>query len=234
MHNPTSSEYRRSMMKTPMLVSSLAALVLTAGAAQAQVVNGDFAGGLTGWTIAGDAKVTGGVLSLTNAYTDALDGPFNLSGQPAVWIGDVEVAAGAAPLALDLVFPDAGTEGSTAQQSFTVTAGQQLNFSWSFGTLETSFLDHAFVVIDGQVTTLATRTSAPSGLQSFSHVFTQGGTVSLAFGVVDTGDVLGVSTLNISDVNLTAAVPVPEPAPAAMLLAGLGVMGLLVKRRRAG
>lgn len=230
-HSSLSDIRRPTMQSSRLLLPSLIALALGAGAAQAQVVNGDFQNGLTGWTTIGDLLAASGELTLTTAFIDDQDGPFNLSGQPAAWIEGVETVAGVAPLALDLAFPDSAYEGSAAQQTFAVTAGQELSFSWRFSTLETGFLDHAFVAIDGIVTTLATRGTG-SGLQSFSHVFTQDGTVSLAFGVVDTGDVTGVSSLAISNVQLAAAVP--EPAPAAMLLAGLGVLGLLAKRRRAG
>jgi len=227
---PKLLDIRRPTMKPLKFFPALAALALASGATHAQVVNGNFQNGLTGWTVTGDAAVNAGKLTLTTAFTDEQDGAFNLSGTPAAWIGDVETAAGAAPLAFDLAFPDAAYEGTAVQQSINVSAGQFLSFSWQFATQETGFLDHAFVVIDGSVFTLATRATAPGGI--FSLPITQDGTVSLAFGVVDTGDVTGVSALSVSNVQLSAVVP--EPAPAAMLLAGLGVMGLLVKRRRAG
>lgn len=219
-------------MNKPMLSSLavLGALALASAGAQAQVVNGNFQNGLASWSTYGDVVAQGGTMTLTTAYIDTEDLPFNLSGHAAVDIGMVEAAAGVAPYALDLSATEYGFEGSLSTQSFNVAAGQTLSFSWSFSTHETQFEDHAFVVIDGQAFTLATRSSAVAGQQSFSHVFSSAGTANLAFGVIDTVDGLGVSSLAVSNVQLTTAVP--EPTPAAMLLAGLGVMGLLARRRR--
>lgn len=210
------------------LLRTLAAVSLAAaaGAAQAEISNPGFDPGLAGWTVLGDARGQSGVLTLTSAFTDVEDGPFNLTGSPAVFVGSLESAAGVAPLAFDTALESA-TEGSLVRQSFTVAAGQTLSFSWSFNTQETLFDDHAFVVVDGQVFTLSTRGAGTNG--SFSHTFGSAGTTTLAFGVVDTTDVLGVSSLSVGNLTITA---VPEPTSGALLLAGLGVVGLLARRQR--
>ncbi|MBL8307823.1 MAG: PEP-CTERM sorting domain-containing protein [Rubrivivax sp.] len=203
-------------MQRPLVLTLLA---LAAGTAQAA--------GPTpaGWSLLGDTLNASGVLTLTTAYTD--EAPFNVSGAPAAFIDAVEPAAGVAAYALDGA-DEPAYEGSVASQSFVVQAGDTLSFDWAFTTQETLFQDHAFVVLDGQLITLATRSTAPAGVQGFSHTFSGAGTATLAFGVVDTGDFLGVSQLVVSDVQLAA---VPEPATWALWLAGAGLLG--AGRRRA-
>ena len=206
--------------------TALLALALLAGGAHAQAGTGS----LAGWASYGDTIAQSGAITLTTAFLDgAGDQPFNLSGNPAVDIGAVESGAGVAPYALDLSAEQFGTEGSLVQQSFAVLAGQALSFQWTFATQETLFEDHAFAVIDGQVFTLATRSAPGGGTQTFSHLFTQAGTVSLAIGVIDTGDYLGVSSLSIQGLQVSS---VPEPQTLAMLLAGLAAVGRAARRRR--
>ena len=108
-----------------------------------------------------------------------------------------------------------------------------LGFDWSFATRDDLFFDHAFVVIDGRLTTLAT-TAKPGGrLQNFGYTFAQAGQVTLAFGVVDTDDFNGVSSLSIGNLQLGAvAAPVPEPSTWALFGAGLGVLGWFARRPR--
>ena len=200
-----------------LLLKTLPALALIAGA-QAQAAD---------WTLLGDVVAAGGSFTLTTAFNADDDAPFNLSGNPAAWIDTVELAAGLPFHALDLA-DEPAYEGSLASRSFTVRAGDTLSFDWRFSTLETLFQDQAFAVLGGQLVTLATRGSATPGVHSFSRTFDTGGTVTLAFGVVDTGDFNGVSTLTVSGVTLA---PVPEPASWALWLAGAA--GLVTLRRRA-
>lgn len=201
------------------------ALALPLASVQAQVANGNFAGGTAGWNPLGDVSVASGVMTLTTAYTTDGDAPFNLSGTPAADIGGIETALGLPTYALDLG-DEAAYEGSVVQQSFSVAAGDTLRVSWSFSTREDLFQDHAFVAINGQVITVATSGSLPLGPQLTTYRFSSSGSATLAFGVVDTGDYLGVSTLSVTGVELA---PVPEPASALLLAAG---GALLLARRR--
>jgi PEP-CTERM motif len=216
---------------TKHLIASAGVALLAAlgGNAHAQVSTGT----LTGWSVLGDAVTQGGAITVTTAFLDAAgDQAHNLSGNSAALISDVETAAGVAPFALDLPVDHYGTEGSVVSQSFTAAAGQALNFEWSFATFDDTYLDHAFVVIGGELFTLATTAQPGGGLQSFSHTFAQGGQVTLAFGVVDTDDVDGVSSLSISNLQLgTVAAPVPEPQTYALMLAGLGLLAGVARRR---
>lgn len=116
--------------------------------------------------------------------------------------------------------PLAAFEGAALR--FAVNAGDR--FSFDFATsIDGSGLfgptDLAFVVIDGAVQPL-------SGSGSFSQTFANAGLFGV--GVVDRDDVLGDSTLTLSNADFT---PVPTPA----LLPGLMglALGVVCKRRSA-
>jgi hypothetical protein len=211
-------------MKLTHLTALLAATVL-ATPAHAQVVNGNFAAGLSGWTVRGDAITSAGTLSITTAATVDPDTPFNLSGNSAQDSEVLRLAANVAVAGLDLGDQTA-YEGTLVQQSFAVLAGQTLSFSWSFSSNDAQFLDHAFVVLNGQVNTLASSANPGGASQVFSRTFAAGGPVTLSFGVVDTGDYDLVSTLKIRNVQITA---VPEPAT--WLLMALGAGAMLLRRK---
>jgi len=78
------------------------------------------------------------------------------------------------------------------------------------------------------VITLGTALGAPSGPLSVTHQFTQGGSYLVGVGVVDVVDYVGVSTLTVSDVQITS---VPEPTTAGLLLLGLATLGWAARRR---
>ena len=207
--------------------TALGLLALFGNTAHAQIGTDS----LAGWSLYGDVVSQPGTITLTTAYLDGDgDQPSNLSGTSAVDIGTLEGAAGVAIYGLDLSPEEYGTEGSLIGQSFAATAGDTLSFDWSFSTLETLFQDRAFVVIDGAVFTLATLSAPGAATQNFSYTFAQSGIATLAFGIIDTVDVLGVSSLSVSNLQLVSAVP--EPATTALMLVGLGLVGAVTARTR--
>lgn len=227
------------LSKTTLSIALLAALC---GTAQASVVNGNFASGLSGWNTLGDASVQAGLLTLNTSTVvaddvDALGNPvasFNRSGTDAAEAGLLTAASALAAGALDVSVFDAATEGALAQQSFSGNAGQTLSFLWNFGTRD-SFADYAFVVLDGVLLRLAGSADAiltstgdallETGFSTYSLTLGSSGSHSLAFGVVDVGDTAVLSSLAIGDVQLSPANTVPEPASLALVALGLGFLG---------
>jgi len=222
----------------------------------AGITNGNFSQALTtGWETMGDvAKSFGSVVMTTASLGDddypELAGTFNASGNPAIDFAAIDLAAAANALGIDVsgMTPEelaefeadaaAVSEGSFLMQSFSYSAGQTLSFDWNFYTNESSpnFNDSAFVVIDGELTELASVADAATaslpfawstGKQHFSHTFTTSGSGVLAFGVVDQGDYNNTSALWLDNVTV-----VPEPETYALMLAGLGLVGMMARRRK--
>jgi len=216
------------------LIAAAALCVAGTAPAFALVNNGSFTDGLTGWQTIGDVSVQGVAkrATLTTAYMDGgIDEFFNHSGVSAVDVNDLAPFAGVNVTDLDVGGWSA--EGSAMKQVLNVGAGDTLSLDFWFGltsqdTDVTGFEDLAFVAINGQIVQTFTLGLLPN-VGQFSYQFLTGGPVTLAFGIVDINDYAGVSELRLDNISVTA---VPEPETIAMLLAGLGVIGATVRRRR--
>lgn len=225
----------------------IGAIALYSAAAQAQIINGSFSLGLTGWTLAGDVSNQLGTAFLTTASLldddfPAANGAFNFSGTAAV--SSAPALESFSSLASGALDPDPGNlifayEGSAMKQSFSVGSGDTLSFQWKLLTND-PLADYAYVVINGTRTVLsaasaATTPSSPFQVETpfsvFTHTFTSAGQVELSVGVLDVNDFSGTTALQIDNVSLAA---VPEPGFSTLCLMGIGsVLGLRRQRRTA-
>jgi hypothetical protein len=236
----------------PLVAGAIAVAALPAHAQQ--IPNGGFETGLTGWLATGDVSTQGSAphglqqLWLTTAHASEADdfplsgGALNRSGTSAAAVGTATGLETALGLAIGALDPDSANgiqayEGSVVTRFVTANAGDVLSFSWNFGTTDT-LNDYAFLVIDGQVTTLAQFDQATqattflgnsfeTGVANYSIAFLSSGTHRIGFGVVDVGDFSATSTLAIDNVQITS---VPEPGTLALMLAGSAT--LWARRRR--
>ncbi len=237
--------------------------------AHADVVNGDFTAGLTGWQTFGDVAalssspaglglpIHGNTLVLGTATWGAddfplNDGHYNISGVEAGVAGlpgGLEAFAGVPLGSLD---PDPVNhtsylwEGSAAKQTLTVQAGDTLSFDWRVLSADRDFNDLAMLVIDQPASgplvhvlggsSLATQavpgssSLLQSGAQSFSHVFSGSGVVTLSWLVADVQAGDQTTFLTVNHVQVTS---VPEPSAVLLVLAGLGMVACQGARRRA-
>ena len=177
---------------------------------------------LTSWVALGDALVSANSAKVTTAYSNET---------PLVGIAldisalELQLNTASGTLGVD------ATEGSALSQTFNFAASTSLSFNWTLGTdiFSAGFADLAFVLVDGTLLLPLANVTAAELSGAFSYTFSAGAH-TLAFGVVDVNDVLGVSTLTVSDVNLAVGA-VPEPGSLALMLAGLGLLSLRAKRR---
>ncbi len=202
------------------------ALGLTGLAAHAQSVN------LTTLTAYGDVSANTTSASLTTAAIESGETPS--SGSSAWFYTELEPALlpGGTTLGADTF------EGSALAYEFTLSAPGTLSFNWSLSTAETletdpasglSLLDRSFVSFDGAVSTLATASLTPQNGSYLSGVL-GAGTHRFSVGVMDVNDVLGVSTLGVSNLSVSVSA-VPEPETYALLIGGLAVIGARLRRR---
>jgi hypothetical protein len=234
--------------------SALAAALVAGPTALAQT-NSGFEAGLSGWTTLGDVSTLprlallpdGGVsaaVATTASFADVDDSPLgagalNASGSaPLAAGGALETGLGLAPGALDL--DGTAYEGSALSQRLFVSSGDTLSFRWRFASNDGLSGDFAFLSVGDRVvrlggvellpgTPVADWSRGASAWQDGSYLFTTTGELQIGFGVVDIGDFTASSAVAIDSLAIT---PVPGPAAAFVLAAGLALSGAISRRRR--
>ncbi|MBD2773450.1 PEP-CTERM sorting domain-containing protein [Iningainema tapete] len=197
-----------------------------ASSEQSGIINGSFeTGNFTGWSTIGTSFVdtsefgndpSSGNYSALLTTGAAEDGELNVFSDEAI-----ESFLGLVPGSLDSLIVNNAIEGSAIQQTFTAKAGDRLSFDWNFLTNEATpnsdgFNDFAFVLINGEVYKLADTFSSffsssanefdtETGFNTFSYDVTTD-SITLGFGVLDTGDKMMGSGLIIDNVKLENSV----------------------------
>jgi hypothetical protein len=120
-------------------------------------------------------------------------------------------------------------EGSGLKDTTSITIGQEFTFDWLWSSDETSnqitFNDFAFVVINTADTTILADTFIADGTGgTFSWEADYTGAFSYGIAIMDVGDEIVDSSLEVSNINITA---VPEPTSIALF--ALSLLGFTVR-----
>lgn len=191
-------------------------------------------------------------LFMTTALDDTDDDGmnFNFSGMAPLFAGgDLEAVAGHPAGEYDISRFDGSasmaTEGSVyVLKNVSVAAGDTLSFDWTFYTNEPetgALADAAYFSVLNSTTALlanaADGLTGDAGLSGFraatggvyTYTFLSSNVVDLVFAVVDTDDYTVSSALAVNNLTIT---PVPEPRDWMLMLAGLGLVGMMVQRSK--
>lgn len=141
-------------------------------------------------------------------------------------------------------------DGSAAQGIINVTNSQVLSFDWMWASDErrterdrTTYNDYAFISLhlngSSELFTIADLSNMPFDSYAARNFGESGtfyweaqsaGQLVFSIGVMDVGDNLNSSDLNISNMQLSTASAVPEPVTLALL--GLGLAGIGFSRKK--
>jgi hypothetical protein len=230
-------------MRAPSVIRSLAFVIATGGAsaglgAQNLVTNGNFEGGNTGFTSA-YAFAPGGN-STEGQYTVRLN-PFPWNG---LFISAADHTSGSG---LMYVGNGSPTNGSVVWASGPIAVAQNTNYffeafvmnvccSSPFPGNSPSILEFSVAGLTTESLGTATTNLALAGTwEGLSKSWNSGLNTSVSLSLINRNTAAAGNDFAIDDVFLgttSTVTPVPEPETYALMLAGLGAMGVIARRRR--
>jgi hypothetical protein len=251
-----SSIDKESSMKNKALalavVTASVGFCTSAMAAPAQFANQGYEAGLEGWISSGDVTATSestvdtalGNWIITPHQTQMAQLNSTPLSSNSTDVQGLDTFFGLNTGTIEAALTGDVTNGAGIKQSFTGLAGDTLTQYWDFVARDSiPFNDSAFVVINGQVTVLASVENGGievgdfghTGWQSFSYTLPADGTYTVGFGVVNIQDREFDSVLLLDnqagDARFVPASTIPEPETYAMLLAGLAFISVMTKRK---
>jgi hypothetical protein len=199
----------------------------------AQIMNGSFIDGLTGWTSLGSPQI--GADNLPPTGSDALISSTDAGGSPGSpqpdspasdTASDIESILGITSLpAADFDYPP--TDGQALYQTFALKTSSTLTFSYSFATNDESPFDSVGYVLNGVYTQI--RETGPTDPTPTAYtpylaaINLDPGTYTLGFVAFNTDDNNGDTSLYVTDVSLEA---IPEPGTWMLMACGIGALVL--------
>jgi hypothetical protein len=130
-----------------------------------------------------------------------------------------------------------GTIGSYMSKTITLAPGQGFSFKWAFLTTETGpspYNDFALFVHDKAIKlsdVAAVGAGGRTGWNTYNWLNAEAFTGTVTWFVANEQDELSSSHLLIDDIRMNVST-VPEPDMVVMLLVGLGVSGVMARRKR--
>ncbi|HEX5227738.1 MAG TPA: hypothetical protein VFW44_08510 [Bryobacteraceae bacterium] len=207
----------------------LTACVLITPGMWAQIVNGNFSGGNTGFS----SGYTFGDVSNPATYTIGTN-PSTVPGAFMDWttMGDHTTGTG------NMFIANGGASASTPVWSETVTVSPNTSYVFSFWGMTVSSSNPASLVlqVNGTVTGAAQTFGAIGVWQNFTVGFNSGSGSSVTLTLLDNNTGSGGNDFALDDISLNSGAPAGTPAPSSLTLVGVGLLSVIVlvglRRRR--
>ena len=230
-------------MRTPSVIRSLAFVIAGVGAsagvgAQNLVTNGNFEGGNTGFTSSYSFAPAG----------NSTEGQYTVRSNPFPWNGlFISAADHSSGSGLMFVGNGSPTNGSVVWASGPIAVAQNTNYffeafvmnvccSSPFPGNSPSILEFSVAGLTTESLGTATTNLALAGSwEGLSKSWNSGLNTSVSLSLINRNTAAAGNDFAIDDVFLgttSTVTPVPEPETYALMLAGLGAMGVIARRRR--
>jgi hypothetical protein len=197
----------------------------------AQIVDGSFTHGYTGWTLVGLAQN-----SIPDSSTPPSDASFDalISSTTSAYEGDPTNGSDSATVsqlnsALGVTLPgSAGSstvvDGQAIVQSFSLASSGVLTFEFASSSEDYSSYDQVGYVLDNAFHALS---KGQSSYTSSGSISLGAGSHTLGFVAYNTGDNFSPTEINVANVEVTE---LPEPATWLLLACGCGILALAGRR----